>query len=379
MRTFIRFIIFAFTSALITSCAGIGSQEFKGVVAITPEYEWAGNFSEGLAAVKVNGLVGYISKAGEMVIEPQFNFGYGFVDGHALVLRTPASEAYDENYNFIGEYELIDKSGKSVKKFGKGITVSTNLVDQEREDPVTYISTDSEFCTYLNTQGEILLNAKFKSCGAFVSKLAPVEDIKTSKTGYINPLGDWKIEPKFASASSFSDGLASASLSSKISDYTTGYINMKGEWVINPQFWLAAPFFGGIARVVDCDGCEKTAAYSYGKHGFIDKKGNFIIQKKYNSYVSKYYDDPGFHEGFAIEWLGSGWTFINKDEVPISEKRFGNVSRFRDGYALVKVNQKWGYINRAGKITVRPQFEDASMISEGYAAVKIAGLWGFIK
>jgi hypothetical protein len=374
-----RVVIFAFTAALLNSCAGIGSQEFTGVIAITPEYEWAGDFSEGLAAVKSDGLFGYINKQGAMTIKPKFYFGGGFVDGHALVLTTPETETYDEEYNFIGEYGLIDKSGRIVKKFGKGITVSLNYVEHELPDPVTYISTESEYCTYLDTKGELLINAKFKSCGAFVSELAPVEDLKTGKTGYINPKGDWEIKPMFVGASTFSDGLASASISSKISDYTTGYINMKGEWVINPQFWLAEPFSDGIARVVDCNGCGKTDAYSYGKHGFIDKKGNFIIQKKYNTYVSKYFADQDFHEGFTVEWLGSGWTFINKDEVPISSKRFQNVSAFRQGYALVKVNEKWGYINRAGKITVRPQFEDASLISEGYAAVKIAGLWGFIK
>ena len=39
---------------------------------LEPKYEDARSFSNGLAAVKVNGLWGYIDTEGNMVIEPQF-------------------------------------------------------------------------------------------------------------------------------------------------------------------------------------------------------------------------------------------------------------------------------------------------------------------
>jgi hypothetical protein len=365
------------TTLLTASCAGIGSQEASGVLAITPQYQWAGPFSEDLAAVQIDDLVGYINKEGKLVIKPQFHYGFEFIDGYALVTRTSETEWYDDEFNFIGEYELIDTSGRTIKKFGKEVYVYSHYLAHESEEPATYVVEYSDLCAYVDAKGKSLFSAKFKSCGAFVSKLAPVEDIDTGKTGYINPDGEWVIQPTFERAEEFSDGYAVASISRGSDDFISGYINMKGEWVINPQFWLAGAFSDGLARVVDCDGCD-TGGASYGNHGFIDKDGKFVIEKKYKSYSTKYFFDQDFHEGFTVEFLRGGWTFIDRNEVPISSERFENVSGFQNGYALVQLQTKWGYINLDGKIAVSPQFEDAAPFSEGYAAVKIAGKWGYI-
>lgn len=40
---------------------------------INPQFDYAGEFSEGLAMVKVGDKWGYIDKTGEMVINPQFD------------------------------------------------------------------------------------------------------------------------------------------------------------------------------------------------------------------------------------------------------------------------------------------------------------------
>ena len=42
-------------------------------------------FSEGLACIKVNDKYGYIDKTGKFVIEPQFDFAQNFSDGLALI------------------------------------------------------------------------------------------------------------------------------------------------------------------------------------------------------------------------------------------------------------------------------------------------------
>ncbi|NLU32346.1 MAG: WG repeat-containing protein [Clostridiaceae bacterium] len=44
-------------------------------------------FSNGLAAVCVDGKFGYISKNGDFVIEPEFDYAERFCDGLALVFR----------------------------------------------------------------------------------------------------------------------------------------------------------------------------------------------------------------------------------------------------------------------------------------------------
>jgi hypothetical protein len=52
-----------------------------------PIYEGASgiDFSEGLVAVRVNGRVGFMDMAGNIVIEPKYDDAYPFSDGRAPV------------------------------------------------------------------------------------------------------------------------------------------------------------------------------------------------------------------------------------------------------------------------------------------------------
>jgi hypothetical protein len=52
---------------------------------IEPQFEEAGIFSEGLAAIEINGKWGYIDKSGKLVIEPQFTDAWNFSEGLAPV------------------------------------------------------------------------------------------------------------------------------------------------------------------------------------------------------------------------------------------------------------------------------------------------------
>ena len=49
------------------------------------KFDEAWDFSEGLAAVKIGGKVGFINKAGEIVINPQFDNAGSFSEGLARV------------------------------------------------------------------------------------------------------------------------------------------------------------------------------------------------------------------------------------------------------------------------------------------------------
>lgn len=106
-----------------------------GVEVVPAQYEDAGNFSEGLAAVKVGGLWGFIDETGKMVIEPQFEgveggFLYercifqsgllqGVLDKTGKVIVEPLYESIDlYSYEyFITEHRVIlDREGKVFKE-----------------------------------------------------------------------------------------------------------------------------------------------------------------------------------------------------------------------------------------------------------------------
>ena len=63
----------------------VGFIDNRGEMVVTPQYDQAGVFSEGMAAVLVNNKWGFINAEGEMVIEPQFDFAGSFSEGVADV------------------------------------------------------------------------------------------------------------------------------------------------------------------------------------------------------------------------------------------------------------------------------------------------------
>lgn len=81
--------------------ADIWEKEDRSVLVIEPKFEVAKRFSEGLAAVRVEGKFGYIDRSGAIVIEPQFEQAGKFDQGLAVA----GSE---------GAFGIIDRSGDYV-------------------------------------------------------------------------------------------------------------------------------------------------------------------------------------------------------------------------------------------------------------------------
>ena len=104
----------------------------KGEIIIKPQYSFAGDFSEGLAAasperknrlilksggkiycpLNAPGLIGYIDKTGEMIVEPQFAYGFNFSNGIAQI----SSDMSWDNLGYIDRRGYIDKTGKYIWK-----------------------------------------------------------------------------------------------------------------------------------------------------------------------------------------------------------------------------------------------------------------------
>ena len=61
-------------------------------------YDFAGDFSEGLAEVKLNGKYGFIDKTGKEIIPIKFDYTSGFKNGRAGV-------------KLEGKWGYIDKQG----------------------------------------------------------------------------------------------------------------------------------------------------------------------------------------------------------------------------------------------------------------------------
>ena len=96
-----------------------------GKVVIAPQFDKAGDFSEGLAAVEVEEKWSYINRQGEFAIRTDFYNAWPFVNGLAPVMLEPSRQyAIPEGTvieNVGNKWGYIDKTGKVIIKV-EGLT-----------------------------------------------------------------------------------------------------------------------------------------------------------------------------------------------------------------------------------------------------------------
>ncbi|HEY0029843.1 MAG TPA: WG repeat-containing protein [Bacteroidia bacterium] len=155
--------------------------------------EFSGNF----AAIKMAGKAGYINRAGELTIVPQFQEGGPFKEGYATV-----ATSYPDNENRERKfYGLIDTLGNYV------ISPKYSFLGEVSEGLISFTTSDR-------------------------------------KMGYLNIAGDTVVAPLYTRAYSFSEGLAHVEINGK-----SGYINKKGAMVIAAAYEWCRPFKAGVALV----------------------------------------------------------------------------------------------------------------------------------
>lgn len=174
--------------------------------------------------------------------------------------------------------------------------------------------------------------------------------------GYINKSGDVIIEPQFAWASDFSEGLAVVRMPENDKEFGDlhGYIDSTGKMKIAPSFDAAGDFMRGWARVKQGDG-----GFVY-----IDKLGRMPIPTKFfECYNIQSFPIP------VREKRSSKAGYVNEKGEYEIEAKFDMARPFVDGYAVVAVGQKRGYINAKGEFIIKPQFYRANYFKNGVARV----------
>ena len=215
----------------------------KGEEVISLSSYSADAFSEGLAAVGVDlpkeegtqsaeTRYGYIDKKGGWVIEPKYRDAFAFRDGLTKVEDTDRNIGYIDKtgkeviplrYNKItdfwngkafaqeksGEVILIDTTGKKLKSIITGkylddcgnVIISTEVSEQVAPGRVEYVK------LYFDENGRISKeDARWRM--RLSEGLAPYQDEKTGKYGYVGEDGTWVIAPTFDFARDFKDGYA---------------------------------------------------------------------------------------------------------------------------------------------------------------------------
>jgi len=303
---------------------GWGFINTTGALVIPPNFESAFTFNEGLAPVLLDGKRGFINKNGTLVIENQYDWVEGFSEGVAVVQRTSSP-----------------KRSEMPRPTGSDILGHSNIVevwDLTNDSGDRQADNDSEFLA-IDTTGQILANLDQK-----------------------------KIEVDIDDAR-FSEGLLCVH---SLEKDAMGYVNKSWEFVIQPTFAAAAPFSEGLARVAVIESEME-------KLGFIDKKGEFVIPPEFNTDFDFRRNSSNFSEGLAAISEGLNPTrtkaetfvYVDKKREIVLATDFFYAGAFHDGLATVysAETDRWGFIDRTGKVAVPVQYESANDFSEGLALV----------
>jgi hypothetical protein len=194
-----------------------GFVDADGLFKISPIFDDALPFSQGLAAVQIDGKWGFIDAAGRQVIQPQFEAAFYFREGVAIA----QSDSGDL---------LIDTSGKVLASGFQSMDLFSNgRVPASHDDGKE---------GYLDLRGKVAIPFLYDSVTRFSGGLAGVK--KAGKWGYVDRDGRLVVPFKFDTAGFFASGLAPAMAGSR-----TGFIDTSGKFSFYLPFKYAPGFLTG--------------------------------------------------------------------------------------------------------------------------------------
>jgi hypothetical protein len=298
---------------------------------IPPRYELAGSFSEGLAAVRIDGRFGYIDASGAVVIAPSFEFAGAFHNGLAEIV-------VDDKAG------VIDRTGRIVvpPSFARAVPWTKDVIFAEEGSWQSARYDGFDELKSLKEKGPR---------GLF---------------GLYHVSGYWIRKPDLASISHFiRDGGAPIWAAPKDSRNRFGLLTPEGQWLVEPQFDNPGPLVDGQAVVRTHNGTEGLA-------GIVGPAGEIALPL----------------QPIALGYRESGWTIIS--ERGTRRRGFvddqGNLigGRYFDGVrmpkppnrdiAFVLVDGLWKGIDRAG--TLLPHPDNGRLVAscpQGLRAVFVGG------
>lgn len=206
----------------------------SGKIVIEPKYRRAWNFSEGLAAVQLNGYIGFLDSKGKVVIG--FNYPYygnplssfTFEHGHCIVADSTVKcgvinkkgewvikPLYD-NIDTFEEYAIVTKAGSRAQVLYDGTVLNSYVLDQISK--LTYEVDEY----YSNKEGEVCTVTKTVETGMYSYKVG-------GRVGLMDSNCKRLTEPVYSNIRAINSKMYRAFL---LDGYSEVILNAKGEIMI---------------------------------------------------------------------------------------------------------------------------------------------------
>ena len=318
------------------------ANEFSYSKIIDPIYDYARNFSEGLATVMKDGKWGYIDTTGKTVLEFKYDIAYSFSEDRALVGMIETYEDEYAEYPVIN-WGLINKEGKQFPLLtGEGLQYST-YYDEEYFS----ISEDHHFL-----YNGVLIISEYGWYRAF----GPDGKEIFADTPY-NPVH------------SPTEGIVAVNI--EATDFI-GYIDQKtGERLFaDKDFVDVRPFNQGKAFVCFYD-------WELGEYYWkiMDRSGKFLSDEIYsNFYVRNTYSEYKiFNDNTlaSVQDPNGKWGAIDINGKTVLPFIYESLRIFNEGVTTFSRDGKFGFIDINGKEVIAPQFDDVSAFNNGIAVARV--------
>ncbi len=222
---------------------------------------------------------------------------------------------------------------------------------------------------FIDPEGNVIIDPLLSNPAKFNAGLLPVND--NGLYGYMNPNGDWAIQPIYLYAMPFSEGVATiAMLDENLGGPVYSLIDHTGRTLTTFREGCGRgwPFKNGAAVV----------GWSNQKLSVIDKKGDMVFETQFDQFNGDESTGKFIFEGLMSVCVDDKWGFIDAAGEWIIEAQYGHAEYFRDGLCTVKIGEKWGVIDTTGKVVVQPEYDWYVVFYDDLAAVDIDGKYGYI-
>jgi len=233
-------------------------------------------------------------------------------------------------------------------------------------------------CGFIDKEGNVVIEPAFETAGPFQSGRAAVAD--EDGWHYIDRTGAVVIRdaPKTRTGPQvprdFSEGLTVVNVDGRL-----GYMDTGGEIAIEPRYALAGSFSEGVALVEEPLGRSKDGLPRI-RFGLIDTKGKWVNYLPHTMELG--FNDLVFSEGL-LRFQGDDehrqlYGFLDRDGEWAIEPAHTNVGDFHEDRALFEYHGRWGWLDPEGEVAVDPLFDWAGDFSQGLAPAERDGKAGFI-
>lgn len=341
-----------------------GFIDTDGNVVVPLKYQEVFPYQDGLAVVRLGRLYGYVNSLGEEVIKPQYDLaesfseGYGIVsDGEKMGAINPQGDVvipleYDTMGSFTEGAAVVAKNGSYNFVRPNGSTVipgPTMRYAESYRSGIAYVETLTGMCYYVNQKGNFLFYKQYDWIGAFEGGYAVAT--QGNRFYILNAQGNQAVSSFFSAAADLGNGYLSVTSNSN----TGFYDKSNGKLLISPSVDILMPPSEGLMLAIED-----------GMYGYLDSNLNKKIAYKF-SYAEE------FSEGLAIIRKNDMFGYIDQTGKTVIACEYDGASAFHDGLATVRIGRYFGCINQAGELVVPAEYGYIGEFTHGAAVAKKDG------